>query len=350
MTRTRPLRRMILHFSHIGLTEGRTFTLASLATDRWLNIPPARLWRPVRSPLPRRGTPRSAPDALRTHRAILARVWLRASPDRGQLSRGLHAGSTPARDASHMSVVILSPHLDDSVLSCWHLLTQPGEVEVINVFAGVPTGLDGPAWWDEYSGATDSAARMRERLQEDRRALEVAGRSAVNLGFLDEQYRSEEQPLTPITGQIERLLEPGARIFAPAAFADHADHALVRSAALQLRTAGFEVSLYADLPHATIRGWPAWVSGKNGPPSKDLASELWDHVLASTDAGAPAVHHLDAAAHAQKLVAVRMYGTQLQALEEFVDRPLSDPGVFGHEVIWPTASPVPAVHPVGHPH
>jgi hypothetical protein len=27
ITSTLPLRRMILHFSHIGLTEGRTFTL-----------------------------------------------------------------------------------------------------------------------------------------------------------------------------------------------------------------------------------------------------------------------------------------------------------------------------------
>ena len=27
ITRTRPLRRMILHFSHIGLTDGRTFMI-----------------------------------------------------------------------------------------------------------------------------------------------------------------------------------------------------------------------------------------------------------------------------------------------------------------------------------
>jgi hypothetical protein len=45
-----------------------------------------------------------------------------------------------------MSAVILSPHLDDAVLSCWHLLTGPGEVEVINVFAGVPADLGAPAW------------------------------------------------------------------------------------------------------------------------------------------------------------------------------------------------------------
>jgi LmbE family N-acetylglucosaminyl deacetylase len=238
-----------------------------------------------------------------------------------------------------MPAVILSPHLDDAVLSCWHLLAQPGEAVVINVFAGVPTELRTPAWWDEYTGTSDSAERVRERIQEDCRALAGAGRTAVNLGFLDEQYRPEEQPLTPLTEQIERLLEPGVRIYAPAAFANHADHALVRAAALQLRAAGFDVSLYADLPHATVRGWPVWVSGRDGPVSKDLAGALWDRVLATTEAMAPTVHHLDAAAHAEKLIAVGMYGTQLQGLEELAGRPLGDPEVLGREVIWPTARP-----------
>lgn len=238
-----------------------------------------------------------------------------------------------------MPAVILSPHVDDAVLSCWHLLTQPDQVVVINVFAGVPRDLGAPAWWDKYTGASDSSARMRERIEEDRKALGVAERSAVNLGFLDEQYRPEEQPLAPITEQIERLLDPGVQIYAPAAFANHADHALVRSAALQLRAAGFEVSLYADLPHATVRGLPVWVSGKNGPPSKDLAGAVWEHVLATADATAPTVHHLDAAARAKKLEAVGMYGTQLQALEAFAGRPLGDPEVLDHEVIWATAQP-----------
>ncbi|HZO78493.1 MAG TPA: PIG-L family deacetylase [Solirubrobacteraceae bacterium] len=241
-----------------------------------------------------------------------------------------------------MPAVILSPHLDDAVLSCWHVLTQPGEVAVINVFAGVPADVRGPAWWDEYTGASDSAERVRERLEEDRRALAVAGRTAVNLGFLDEQYRAERQPLAPLAEQIERLLEPGVRIYAPAAIA-HADHAVVRSAALELRAAGFEVSLYADLPHATVRGWPVWVTGENGPASKDLTGALWDRVLATTDAAAPNVHHLDSVAHARKLVAVGMYGTQLEALEEFAGRPLGDPEVLGYEVIWPTAPPAHAV-------
>src|SRR5438270_5930788 len=246
-----------------------------------------------------------------------------------------------------MPDVILSPHLDDAVLSCWHLLTQAADVAVINVFAGVPADLDIPAWWDEYTGASDSAQRVRERIEEDRRALALAGRTAVNLGFLDEQYRPGEQPLAPLAEQIERLLDPGVRIYAPAAFAYHADHLPVRASALELRAAGFEVSLYADLPHATVRGWPVWVSGRNGPASKDLAGALWDRVLAATDAMAPTVQRLDAPVHAEKLVAVGMYDTQLQALEELAGRPIGDPDVLGYEVTWPTAPRARAVHRAG---
>lgn len=238
----------------------------------------------------------------------------------------------------YMAIVVLSPHLDDAVLSCWHVLTNPGELTVINVFAGVPAGLDAPAWWDQYTGATDSAERVRERIEEDRRALALAGRTAVNLGFLDEQYRHEAPPLAPLIERIERLLAPGARIYAPAAFVSHADHALVRAVALELRAAGFAVSLYADLPHATVHGWPAWVTGGSAPAAEDLAGAMWDEVLAGTGAMAPAVHHLHIEDYACKLRAVRMYRTQLQALTELAGRPLTDRATLGYEVAWSTAS------------
>ena len=243
-----------------------------------------------------------------------------------------------------MPAVILSPHLDDAVLSCWHVLTGPGEVDVVNVFAGVPAGLEAPAWWDQYTGATDSAQRVRERIEEDRRALAPIGRTAVNLSFFDEQYRSEEQELAPLTADIERLLVPGASVYAPAALAGHADHLLVRSAALELRARGFEVWLYADLPHATIQGLPGWVRGRRAPASKDLAAAAWDRSLAQNEISLedmrPSIHGFDPEALARKLEAVRMYDTQLPALEELAGRPLTDPDTFGYEVVWATASPV----------
>lgn len=242
-----------------------------------------------------------------------------------------------------MGTVILSPHLDDAVLSCWHVLTQPGEVTVINVFAGVPVGLGPPAWWDEYTGATDSGERVRERIEEDRLALALAGRKPMNLNFLDEQYREHDQPLAALIAEIERLVASEANIYAPAAFANHTDHALVRAAALELRASGFTVSLYADLPHATVHGWPAWVAGTRAPASKDLAAAVWGRVLAATGLS-PAemmasVHRLDADAHARKLAAVQMYGTQLQGLRELAGRLLTERETLGYEVAWAIAQP-----------
>src|SRR3954447_1479465 len=105
------------------------------------------------------------------------------------------------------ATVILSPHRDDAVLSVWHVLAGPGDVRVVNVFTGAPTGA-GPGWWDELSGGGDPAARARapgpaapgaaEREAEDRAALSLAGRDAVSLGFVDNQYRTVEQELEPV--------------------------------------------------------------------------------------------------------------------------------------------------------
>jgi hypothetical protein len=50
ITSTTPWRRMILHFSHIGLTDGLTFMIPF---GGW--VPSTRLWLPLRPPLPGRG-------------------------------------------------------------------------------------------------------------------------------------------------------------------------------------------------------------------------------------------------------------------------------------------------------
>ena len=237
-----------------------------------------------------------------------------------------------------MAAAILSPHLDDAVLSCWHLLTHPGDVIVINVFAGGPARPGALAWRDQRTGARDSGQRARERVEEDREALALAGREPVNLAFLDEQYRDVEQPLAPLAAQIAHRVVPGVHVYAPAAFGGHADHALVRAAGLDLRRRGFAVSLYADLPHATSHGWPAWVTGTGTAGSLDLAAALWDSTLAETrvpPATMPReVHQLDPRCHARKLEAVRAYVTQVEGLAELVGRPLTDHETLGYEVVW----------------
>ena len=83
-----------------------------------------------------------------------------------------------------VSRVVISAHLDDAVLSAFSAIT-PGST-VVTVLAGPPpAGTLGS--WDALTGADDSARRLRERREEDRRAL--AGIAAVvHLDFADGQY------------------------------------------------------------------------------------------------------------------------------------------------------------------
>ena len=234
--------------------------------------------------------------------------------------------------------VILSPHFDDAVLSCWHLLASAGEVLVVNVFAGEPpAGTLG--WWDELAGATDSAAAVRARIKEDCRALALAGRTAVNLPFLDSQYRQSDQASGEIVQALRGVLVKDARIYAPASLGDdHRDHAAVRAAALALHAEGADVTLYADLPHATVDGWPAWVLDGGSCTDGDPAGERWTCQLETTgltvERMVPARHRLSAEDHAGKLEAVLTYASQIAPLQKIFGRSLNEPQLLGLEVDW----------------
>jgi hypothetical protein len=236
--------------------------------------------------------------------------------------------------------VILSPHFDDAALSCWELLASRGDVLVVNVFAGEPpAGALG--WWDRLAGASDSGAAVRARIEEDRRALALAERAAVNLPFLDSQYREADQAPGEIVQALRGVLVPGARIYAPASLGDHhRDHTAVRAAALALHAEGADVALYADLPHATVDGWPRWVLDGDGGSSTgaDPACERWATQLEAT--GVPVermvatAHPLSTEDHACKLAAVLTYASQIAPLQRVFGRSLEDPQLLGFEVDW----------------
>ena len=213
--------------------------------------------------------------------------------------------------------LILSPHPDDAVLSAWSVLTAPGDVHVLNLFAGAPTGRPEPGWWDRLTGAGDSVSRAHERLAEDSHALSLAGRSASSLGFLDRQYRDGDQPLAALSRAVAQRVPDDALVMAPAALGSHADHEHAREVGLELRRRGIAVAFYADLPHASDRGWP---------PSASAPAWARSRVRTLSDAELR-----------RKMEAVRCYGTQLGALEDRFSI-VSDPEVLRYEVFWPPRS------------
>ena len=236
-----------------------------------------------------------------------------------------------------MKVALLSPHFDDAVLSCWHVLSGPADVTVINVFTASPPGGTPAASWDRLTGAQDPVERMCERREEDRRALALVGRDAVNLDLLDAQYRGGHVPADALVGRLQAVLETGTLVWAPAGLSRHPDHEAVRDAALELAGSGCRVAIYADLPHGIRRGWPAWVSGGPELPGFDVGGE-WSAVLA--DAGldverlVPRVRPLDAHTRDRKLRALTAYGTQRAALDGLAFVALEDPRALAFEVSW----------------
>src|SRR5215213_2794269 len=208
--------------------------------------------------------------------------------------------------------VILSPHLDDAVLSCWDVLGRDGDVRVVNVFTGSPEDGGGDYEWDRMTGSQDSVERMRERRAEDVAALGRVGRSASNLGLLDAQYRSNGALPGDVVSRLRAEIPRDAVVYAPAALGDHPDHLVVRDAALELKRAGHHVRLYADMPPGARVGLPDWVTGSANGASPNGG---WEARMSDVRVGPPRVRRLEGAAWERKQEAVRDYATQLSGLE-----------------------------------
>jgi LmbE family N-acetylglucosaminyl deacetylase len=227
------------------------------------------------------------------------------------------------------------------VLSAWTVLREGDDVEVVNVCGGIPA--PGPvAYWDRITGATDSPARMEERLAEDRRALALAGIEPRNLPFLDDQYRDGRPfPAAELQAALAEPMEAAGAVHAPAGLGGHVDHVAVREAALGLAGRnGVSVFLYAEQPYATTFGWPHWVTGEE--PNPYLAPELgWEQHLATASCGRdrlrPHVRDLDREETERKLTAMREYRTQFRALAAVAG--IGRPEVSGWEVRWEVTAP-----------
>ena len=228
---------------------------------------------------------------------------------------------------------MLSPHLDDGVLSAWSVLCGPEDAHVVNVCTGLPaTDLLSP--WDRLTGATDSRTRMLERRQEDRAALARAGRQATSLEFPEAQYRRGPLDSEALLLALERSVDGAAQVWAPAAIGGHDDHLQIRDAALELlRRGGPRLKLYADLPYAVKYGWPGWVSGERDDPH--LVVEVWWQRFLPLDLDLAAERHALSAVNVQgKLDTLAAYRTQLPGLGGGPLELLQHPGIIGYEVSW----------------
>jgi LmbE family N-acetylglucosaminyl deacetylase len=232
--------------------------------------------------------------------------------------------------------IVLSPHLDDAVLSTFALLAGQAEVVVVNVCDAVPP--PGRASdWVRLCGGSDDAAQLRLRREEDRAALATVGRRAVGLGFLEADERPPDATAHEIAARTSAAVPSAGRIVAPLGMGSHPDHFAARDAALALATGhGLPVELYAELPYGIRAGWPPWVSGAR--PDLHVDPDVpWQRALrrvpASRDQLVPIVTQLDPVLRAGKQRALECYASQIAALAGGPHRRLSD-DALAFEVRW----------------
>ncbi|WP_457424688.1 PIG-L deacetylase family protein [Roseateles sp. P5_E7] len=166
-------------------------------------------------------------------------------------------------------ILIISPHLDDAMLSCCdHALTwrrQGHDVRVLTLFSAA-----GPCVSPVLGAASfDAAGHMRRRRQEDVAALAAIGLKAEHLGLVDAGFRGSGSADFQTLDQLlcggvgpggGVLLEQAAqalqsrfiradRVMCPLAVGGHVDHVITRRAC----EAAFDAQLlgyYADMPYA----------------------------------------------------------------------------------------------------
>jgi LmbE family N-acetylglucosaminyl deacetylase len=234
-------------------------------------------------------------------------------------------------------VAVLSPHLDDAVVSVWHVLTGDGRAQVVNVFAGLPPADPGPTMADRLAGFDSSAELLKTRYEEDREALALVGCEPVMLDFIEDQYRAEPVTVDDLLDGLSALVPAAASVVAPAAIGGHPDHRLVRDVALQLASEGHPVELYGDIPYIVRYGWPSWVTGVDPGPHL-VVEAYWNEFLAEiTERGhrlTPHVHDLGPEGADAKLDAMTRYATQFQQLNSGIVDRLRNPLIRRYEMSW----------------
>lgn len=159
-------------------------------------------------------------------------------------------------------LVVVSPHLDDAVLSCGQLLAgRPGSM-VVTVCTAPPPQHTVRTSFDADCGHANAGQAMAARQQEDTLACWLLQATQRHLGHVDQQYGV---PLAPeaVAASLVAAVPPGAIVVGPVGLA-HPDHVAVAEAVRQLlvERPDLEPWLYEDLPSRVL--WPEDVPTRLG--------------------------------------------------------------------------------------
>jgi LmbE family N-acetylglucosaminyl deacetylase len=178
-------------------------------------------------------------------------------------------------------ILVLSPHLDDAVLSCGGWMAQAAQagerVLVYNLFCAHYQGPLSPAARELHASWGNPADITALRAAEDRQALAALGVEGIYGDARDLIYRQDTcgEWLYPNMADIMGRRNPQddalvghyfekvtalfsvkeVEIYAPLGIGGHIDHLLAFDLGMRLQESGFTVHFYEDLPYALHADW-----------------------------------------------------------------------------------------------
>jgi LmbE family N-acetylglucosaminyl deacetylase len=158
---------------------------------------------------------------------------------------------------------VISPHLDDAVLSCGGYMAAHRPALMVTVFAGGPPAVEPLPDWDVDAGVFEPGDDVvGTRRAEDRQAARQVGASTLHLDHWDFQYRTSlygyggpegEELVERVAASLESVVTSQVvhRWLIPLGIL-HPDHQVTAAACLDVayRLPDVEWILYEDLPYA----------------------------------------------------------------------------------------------------
>lgn len=155
----------------------------------------------------------------------------------------------PARPAGSR-VVVVSPHLDDAVLSLGATIVRlagaGADVRVLTVFAGDPRSAEPAGKWGRRCGFATLGEEATGRREEDRRACALVSARPDWLPFEPEAGDAE------VRAALAERLRGADAVLTPGSPCSHPDHLRASRFVLELRPDG-RLGFYVDQPYAMWR-------------------------------------------------------------------------------------------------
>jgi LmbE family N-acetylglucosaminyl deacetylase len=152
-------------------------------------------------------------------------------------------------------LLVISPHLDDAVLSCGQLIKAKPGATIMTILAGFPSGAHA-GWSGQTTGLPMARDANLMRREEDRCATHVLGAQTVWIDIHAQEYGPDaSERLLAIREAIDSAVATteARSVFVPLGVT-HPDHVIVSDAALLAVVASsLESYVYMDMPYGQAR-------------------------------------------------------------------------------------------------